>query len=362
MHAYTAVQPVTTLDCTVVIHTTNNKAHQIWQQDPTPFQPQVQFSHYSTDVSPFITYPQVDSHHKSGGHHSTKWLEVCFVDAVLVNGVDEGTIGDEKEDQGRNDAFYDTPGKYTDVEQSVFQARQIQLGVTDAVSIINILNKASPFQFIFCKQYIVLNKGKCFFLFAGGGGVLLFYFAYQTLYCTVLQHNARSHTAHNTAQFLANNNIHNSPWEFQVAGLTPKRTHLERVRQVCLRQSQDRCKCVWIVSGTQAGTGGHPSASNLQPDPVHAWDMLSSYWFLRRTHPELVSLSVIQLQNTEQPNFFLDEKSVKIIDSDLSQLQNKIWSTWFLAEFSSKSKANQICTSFFFNHIFQLKLTVNKHF
>ena len=36
------------------------------------------------------------------------------------------------------------------------------------------------------------------------------------------------------------------------------------------RRVQSPCKCAWVVSGTQAGVGGHPSVSDSQPDPVHA--------------------------------------------------------------------------------------------
>ena len=51
----------------------------------------------------------------------------------------------------------------------------------------------------------------------------------------------------------------------------------------------------------------------------------------------LTDTRVSQLQNTEWLNFSLDEKSVKIINFDLNQLQNKMWWTRFLVEFSNKN-------------------------
>ena len=47
------------------------------------------------------------------------------------------------------------------------------------------------------------------------------------------------------------------------------RTHLGQVGQTCSRQSERPCKRAWIVPGTPEGVGGHPSASDLQPDLVH---------------------------------------------------------------------------------------------
>ena len=107
------------------------------------------------------------------------------------------------------------------------------------------------------------QKKKRIFLF------FLFYFTHQ-MYGTVLQHdNARSHAARNTTQF-NDNNIQNSPLAFHVPRLRPKQAHLERVGQT-LRQSECPCKkCARVVSGTRAGVGDQHSASNLQPDPVHA--------------------------------------------------------------------------------------------
>ena len=63
---------------------------------------------------------------------------------------------------------------------------------------------------------------------------------------------------------------------------------------------------------------------------------------------------VTQLQNTKWLNFFLDEKSVKIINCDMNQLQNETWWPWFLVEFLNNSTANQICEFFFSPSFFEL--------
>ena len=49
----------------------------------------------------------------------------------------------------------------------------------------------------------------------------------------------------------------------------------------------------------------------------------------------LTDVRVTQSQNTEWLNFFLDEKSFKIVNFDLNQLQNEIWWTWLLVQFSN---------------------------
>ena len=49
--------------------------------------------------------------------------------------------------------------------------------------------------------------------------------------------------------------------------------------------------CARVVSGTQTGVDGHPSASDSQPNPAHAWEMLGSYWF-SRTHPWQMCVSL----------------------------------------------------------------------
>ena len=121
----------------------------------------------------------------------------------------------------------------------------------------------------------------------------MFYFAHQTLYGTVLQHdNGRSHAARHTTQFLANNNVQNSSLAFLVQRLTPKQTYLERVGETRSRQSERPCKCAWVALGTKAGVGGHPNASDSQPDPVHASEMLGSNWLSKRTHPLLMCVSL----------------------------------------------------------------------
>ena len=74
--------------------------------------------------------------------------------------------------------------------------------------------------------------------------------------------------ARHTTQFLANDNVQISPLAFRVPRLQPEQTHLNELS--CSRQSERPCKCARVVSGAQAGVSGDPSASDSQPDPVHA--------------------------------------------------------------------------------------------
>ena len=61
--------------------------------------------------------------------------------------------------------------------------------------------------------------------------------------------------------------------------LKPQQTNLEQGGEMFPKLSKCPCKCAWVLSITQAGMGGLPSASGLQPDRVYAWEMLGSYWF-----------------------------------------------------------------------------------
>ena len=133
------------------------------------------------------------------------------------------------------------------------------------------------------------------------------------------------------------------PWPSLSPDLT--QTHLEQVGDTCSRQSEHPWKCARVVSSTEAGVGGHPSTSDLQPDPGLALEMQCSYWFRRKTHPQLMCChSVTKCWVIE---LFFDQKSVIIINSDLNQLQNKIWWTWFIVEFlNNKSIVNWIWVSF----------------
>ena len=89
---------------------------------------------------------------------------------------------------------------------------------------------------------------------------LLFYFWHQTLYGTVLHHdNARPHENH-TTQFLANNNVQNSPLACPVPGSVKP-----RVVQVCWRQSECLCKCAWVVLRIPAEVDDHPIAMIHNP-------------------------------------------------------------------------------------------------
>ena len=116
----------------------------------------------------------------------------------------------------------------------------------------------------------------------------------------------------------------------QVPRYKANQTHFGWVGQTCSRQSEHPCKFTWVVPGTPAGGGGHPSASDSQPDPVCAQQMLSTYWF-SRTHLLPICVSLSQKILTDW-TVFLYKKSVKIINFDLNQLQNKIWWIWFFAE------------------------------
>ena len=123
-----------------------------------------------------------------------------------------------------------------------------------------------------------------------------------------------------------------SPLAFQFHVPRSNQTHLKRVGQTCSRQSECPWKCAWVVPGTQAGQGGHPSAKDSQRDHAHASDNAEQSLILEEdTCP--TDLHVPQSQNNDWLKSFLDEKSVKIINSDLNQMQNDIWWTWFFVEF-----------------------------
>ena len=121
---------------------------------------------------------------------------------------------------------------------------------------------------------------------------LLFYFRNKTLYGTVLQHdNARPNAARHNHTVPRQKQRPNARLAFHVPRLKPRQKHLERVGEMCSRQRERPDKCTWVVSETKAGVVGHPSPSDSQPDPVHAYEMLGSYWFSRRTHPVLMCVS-----------------------------------------------------------------------
>ena len=119
----------------------------------------------------------------------------------------------------------------------------------------------------------------------------------------------------------------NSPLAFHVPRYKPKQTNTLGTswRETCSRQSERPCKCAWVVLGTQAGVGVHPSAGDSQPDWVNAKKMLSSYWISRRTHPLLMCVSLSR--KIPSDNFFFDERNDKVMNFDLNQVQNEIWWT-----------------------------------
>ena len=109
----------------------------------------------------------------------------------------------------------------------------------------------------------------------------------------------------------------NSPLAFHVPRFRSNWTHLGRVGQMCLRLSEHPFKCASVVQGTPAGVGGHPCKTDSQPDPVHANEMLSSYWFWRRTHTLLICLSLSFKILTDWTVF--GTRSVKIMSFDQNQ-------------------------------------------
>ena len=135
----------------------------------------------------------------------------------------------------------------------------------------------------------------------------LFYFSHQMLHGTVLQHDPMQLiTYHSSSPTTASKR------------LKPTQTHLEWVGKTCSRRTECPCKYVQVVSSNQAEVDDHPSSRDLQPVPVHTWEMLSSYWFSTRTCMSLNhKIPMIEL--------LLYEKSVRHINSDLNHLQNEIW-------------------------------------
>ena len=79
-------------------------------------------------------------------------------------------------------------------------------------------------------------------------------------------------TPHSSSPTTTSKLIH---WPSMSPDLNPNK-HAWNELETSLRQNEHPCKHAWIVSGTRAGVGGHPKASDLQPDPVHAWEMLGS--------------------------------------------------------------------------------------
>ena len=155
--------------------------------------------------------------------------------------------------------------------------------------------------------------------------LLLFYFGHQTLYGVFQPDSARPDAARHTTQFLANNN------DVQIfPGCPCLHVHQSNTFRTSWTEMVEvqwtPCKRVWVVPGTQEGVSSHSSASDSTPDPI--CEMLSGCWFSRRTSP--TDLRVARSKNTDWLNFLLDEKSVKIMNFDLNQLQNEIWWTWFL--------------------------------
>ena len=128
-------------------------------------------------------------------------------------------------------------------------------------------------------NYILFKNRNAYFLW--------FYFGHQALHGSVFQlGKARPHAACLTTQFLANNNVQLLPWLSRSPDLNPIPIWTD-----VFKVKWTPSKCAWVVPGTPAAVGGHPRASDLQLDPVHAREMLGSYWF-SRTHPLLIGTSL----------------------------------------------------------------------
>ena len=65
-----------------------------------------------------------------------------------------------------------------------------------------------------------------------------------------------------------------------------KQTHLEGVGETSNFKA-DWTPLQMCMSCFRHSSGGHPRANDLQPDTVHAWEMLGCYWFSRRTQVSL---------------------------------------------------------------------------
>ena len=145
----------------------------------------------------------------------------------------------------------------------------------------------------------------------------------------------------------------NSLLAFHVSGFKSEQTHLEWVGEMCSRQSERTNESAWIVSGTQAEVGSHPSTGNSQPDSVHVWKMLSSYWFSRRIILYWCACSTV----AKYPEIELFRGREKCSNHEFWPKSVAKWNLihlifcWsFEHEFSSNT--NQICVSFFFSFFF----------
>ena len=173
---------------------------------------------------------------------------------------------------------------------------------------------------------------------------------------TALQHdNAWPHAARHTTQFLAKNNVKISLWPSMFPNLNSNK-HLGTIGETCSGQSERPWKCARVVSGTQTGMGRHPSASDLQPDQIYAWEVLSSYWFSRRTYPILTCESLSRKIPSDWTFSVTISWTRSVLKSGtLTWINYKIkldelnffWN--FAHQFNSKT--NQICVSFFEQYI-----------
>ena len=166
---------------------------------------------------------------------------------------------------------------------------------------------------------------------------LLFYFMHQT-FGTVLQHN-------NATLLFANNNVQNSPPAFYFHRVKPKQTHLKWVGETCSRQSECPSKCVWVVSGSQTGVDGHPSASDLQPE--RCWAVIDSWGgpptYVRVTVAKYLVIELYLGREVCSDHELWPEPIVEC------NRMNLIFS--WISEQQFSSEANQIQVSFFLKSI-----------
>ena len=136
-----------------------------------------------------------------------------------------------------------------------------------------------------------------FFLF------FFFFFFFAVLFraSNVVWHCISTRQQHTTPYSSSPTTASRFSLAFHVPRFKPSRTLLGWVGQTCSRQSERPWKLARVVWGTRApaGVSDHPSASDSQSDPVHAQEMLSSYWFSRRTNTLLIWVSPSRKTRTD---------------------------------------------------------------
>ena len=86
------------------------------------------------------THPECDGHYEDAGYDTAECVVTDEVVAVGADGVEEGTVGNEEEDEGTDDALRCTQRKHLLVEQQVVVTRRVQLGVAQREVFIEVLS------------------------------------------------------------------------------------------------------------------------------------------------------------------------------------------------------------------------------